>query len=270
MKLRTMHKSRQMLHAAPRAWRMQVLQVVRALAGRPQDSTTDIQQMIERLQSGVQNAVKAMHSGSAKARHSVEQAASVDGALSAAGESVARINDMTAQIATATCVVHRAQSPPLTLATVDNFPPFSYMDKGRLTGIDVELIHEMARRLDISVRIQAYPWARVMSSVKRGEVDGAFAAFDTQERQRFCLYVGMLHAEEFYLFARKDNEFPYAQISDLYGKRVGIDRGVFVSDAFEQAVAAGRIAREEVNDMGMINIRKLNAGRIDTAFVTSE
>ena len=46
------------------------------------------------------NAVKAMHSGSAKARHSVEQAASVDGALSAAGESVARINDMTAQIAT--------------------------------------------------------------------------------------------------------------------------------------------------------------------------
>ena len=168
-------------------------------------------------------------------------------------------------IATATCIVHGAQSPPLTLATVDNFPPFSYMDKGRLTGIDVELVHEMARRLDISVRIQVYPWARVMSSVKRGEVDGAFAAFDTQERQRFCLYVGVLHVEEFYLFARKGNEFPYAQISDLYGKRVGIDRGVFVSDAFEQAVAAGRIALEEVNDMGMINIRKLNAGRIDAA-----
>ncbi len=74
---------------------------VRALAARTQDSTTDIQQMIERLQCGVQNAVKAMHSGSAQARHSVEQAASVDGALSAAGDSVARINDMTAQIATA-------------------------------------------------------------------------------------------------------------------------------------------------------------------------
>lgn len=104
-----------------------------------------------------------------------------------------------------------------------------------------------------------------MHSIKSGEVDGAFAAFETEERQRFCLYVGMLHVEEFYLFARKGNEFPYAQISDLYGKRVGIDRGVFVSDAFEQAVDAGRIALEEVNDMGMINIRKLNAGRIDAA-----
>jgi methyl-accepting chemotaxis protein len=74
---------------------------VRALAARTQDSTKDIQQMIERLQSGVQDAVKAMHSGSVKARDSVERAAGVDGALSATGDSVARINDMAAQIATA-------------------------------------------------------------------------------------------------------------------------------------------------------------------------
>ena len=74
---------------------------VRALAARTQDSTKDIQEMIERLQVGVQNAVRAMHSGSAKARDSVERAAGVDGALTATGDSVARINDMAAQIATA-------------------------------------------------------------------------------------------------------------------------------------------------------------------------
>lgn len=74
---------------------------VRALAARTQDSTKDIQVMIERLQIGVQNAVKATHSGSSKARESVEQAAGVDQALSDTGDSVQRINDMTAQIATA-------------------------------------------------------------------------------------------------------------------------------------------------------------------------
>ena len=57
--------------------------------------------MIERLQAGVQNAVKATHSGSARARQSVEQAAGVDQALSVTGDSVQRINDMAAQIATA-------------------------------------------------------------------------------------------------------------------------------------------------------------------------
>ena len=57
--------------------------------------------MIERLQIGVQNAVKATHSGSSKARQSVEQAAGVDQALTDTSNSVQRINDMTAQIATA-------------------------------------------------------------------------------------------------------------------------------------------------------------------------
>ncbi|MGY4532472.1 methyl-accepting chemotaxis protein [Pseudomonas sp. TE3786] len=74
---------------------------VRALAARTQDSTKDIQNMIERLQVGVQNAVKAMDSGSVKARDSVDRAAGVDQILSESSNSVGRINDMAAQIATA-------------------------------------------------------------------------------------------------------------------------------------------------------------------------
>lgn len=74
---------------------------VRALAARTQESTKDIQSRIERLQAGVQQAVKATQSGSGKARASVEQAAGVDQALTVTGNSVQRINDMAAQIATA-------------------------------------------------------------------------------------------------------------------------------------------------------------------------
>ncbi len=44
---------------------------------------------------------KAMHSGGSQARASVERAAGVDQALSDTGDSVQRINDMAAQIATA-------------------------------------------------------------------------------------------------------------------------------------------------------------------------
>jgi hypothetical protein len=44
-------------------------------AVRTQEPTKDVLQMIERLQIGVQSAVKATHSGSARARQSVEQAA---------------------------------------------------------------------------------------------------------------------------------------------------------------------------------------------------
>ncbi|WP_417791916.1 methyl-accepting chemotaxis protein [Stutzerimonas xanthomarina] len=74
---------------------------VRALAGRTQESTKDIQLRIERLQGGVAKAVQAMHAGSGKARDSVERAAGVDQVLADTAESVQRINDMAAQIATA-------------------------------------------------------------------------------------------------------------------------------------------------------------------------
>ena len=74
---------------------------VRALAARTQESTKDIQVRIERLQNGVAKAVKAMQSGSGKARDSVEHAAGVDQVLAETTHSVQRINDMAAQIATA-------------------------------------------------------------------------------------------------------------------------------------------------------------------------
>ncbi len=74
---------------------------VRALAARTQDSTKDIQLRIERLQSGVARAVQAMHAGSGKARDSVERAAGVDQVLAETMQSVQRINEMAAQIATA-------------------------------------------------------------------------------------------------------------------------------------------------------------------------
>ncbi len=69
--------------------------------GAHQDSTKDIQARIERLQARVQNAVRAMQSGSLKARDSVERAAGVDGVLAATGDAVGRINDLAAQIALA-------------------------------------------------------------------------------------------------------------------------------------------------------------------------
>jgi methyl-accepting chemotaxis protein len=74
---------------------------VRTLAQRTQESTREIQQMIERLQGGAQEAVTAMDKGRTQAQHSVEQAARAGEALANITHSVAAINQMTGQIASA-------------------------------------------------------------------------------------------------------------------------------------------------------------------------
>ncbi len=74
---------------------------VRALAARTQESTKDIQLMIERLHAGVHNAVEAMRSGGEQASASVARAGGVSEVLDSARAAIRRISDMSAQIATA-------------------------------------------------------------------------------------------------------------------------------------------------------------------------
>jgi methyl-accepting chemotaxis protein len=74
---------------------------VRTLASRTQQSTREIQAMIERLQSGTQNVVTVMEQGRTQAEEGVSQAAEAGRALDTIVGAVASINDMNALIASA-------------------------------------------------------------------------------------------------------------------------------------------------------------------------
>ncbi|VAW85317.1 Methyl-accepting chemotaxis sensor/transducer protein [hydrothermal vent metagenome] len=74
---------------------------VRTLAQRTQESTQEIQNMIEALQSGARKAVTAMEHGRAQADVSVEQAGQAGKSLESINEMAANITDMINQIATA-------------------------------------------------------------------------------------------------------------------------------------------------------------------------
>ena len=74
---------------------------VRSLASRTQESTSEIQGMLGRLQQGADNAVKAMESSQKQARKGVEEAANAGLALDAITVAVDAINNLNAQIASA-------------------------------------------------------------------------------------------------------------------------------------------------------------------------
>lgn len=74
---------------------------VRTLASRTQQSTQEIQKMIEKLQEGSKSAVQAMDQSQDKTAHVVEEANRAGAALNTITEAVSRIADMNTQIATA-------------------------------------------------------------------------------------------------------------------------------------------------------------------------
>ena len=74
---------------------------VRSLASKTQDSTGEIQNMIEKLQNGAQQAVKVMTSSQTNSEETVQQADIAGNSLDAIVGAINVINDMNIQIATA-------------------------------------------------------------------------------------------------------------------------------------------------------------------------
>lgn len=74
---------------------------VRTLASRTQESTAEIESMIQKLQEGSKKAVKVMENGTSQAREGAAMAMEAAGSLDAIVRSVASINEMNTQIAAA-------------------------------------------------------------------------------------------------------------------------------------------------------------------------
>lgn len=75
---------------------------VRTLASRTQESTHEIQNVIEQLQSAARSAVTVMDHGKEQAKRSVDQAGATGASLEAITAKVTSITDMNQQIASAT------------------------------------------------------------------------------------------------------------------------------------------------------------------------
>jgi len=52
----------------------------------------------------------------------------------------------------------------------------------------VYIIEEMAKRLNLSIKIKLYPWKRLIVMMKSGKCDGSFSLFQIKEREAFAFY----------------------------------------------------------------------------------
>ena len=158
----------------------------------------------------------------------------------------------------------------LNVVGMENYPPFSFEQDGKMIGIDNEVIAEIGRRIGLDIEIDYLPWKRLLAHLKYGSTDAAFALFFTQERNEFALYADIepIHDGAFYLYVKKGSEFDFKQVSDLYNKKIGLQLAFSVSEAFDRAVEEKKVdilsAFSNVN-----NIELLLADRIE-AFIGHE
>lgn len=157
-------------------------------------------------------------------------------------------------------------SDTLVFSAVGDIVPIAFEENGEKKGLCYDLFLEVKKRLNLDMRIDFHPFKRMLKYLREGTIDGTIGIYYKADRKEYLIFSdNPIYWVRYSIFVEKGKEFDFAGIEDLYGKKVGIQSGWFVSSRFDEAVSEGKILVEETTE-NESNLRKLHEGRID-AFI---
>ncbi|MCC5827157.1 ABC transporter substrate-binding protein [Alkalimonas sp.] len=116
----------------------------------------------------------------------------------------------------------------------DAWEPYQYVGVGNVvTGLDVEIVHAIAKSMGCSVAMQQGTWVELLSALRDGEVDFVLGASMTDDRQQFAYFSDPYREERFILYVRRyEANMPYSTITDFVkaGHKLGIVNEYYYGD----------------------------------------
>ncbi|MGM0502877.1 MAG: transporter substrate-binding domain-containing diguanylate cyclase, partial [Bacillota bacterium] len=105
-----------------------------------------------------------------------------------------------------------------------NWPPFAYTVGEQPFGLSVDLINELAERLDIEIEYVHGTWNELLNKLKQGEIDILPSAYKTESRQQFALFTAPYYNSRT-VFVTRNDATEISNIEQLYGKVVAVPKG---------------------------------------------
>ena len=113
----------------------------------------------------------------------------------------------------------------MVVATEDDFRPFEFVEDGKPTGFDNEMLALFRKTVPFEVQQQIIPWTGLLPGVTTGKYDVAVtAAIVTKERLK-NLDFAMPIADATAYYVKRNNDDSIKSVADLNGKTVGIQAG---------------------------------------------
>jgi polar amino acid transport system substrate-binding protein len=152
-------------------------------------------------------------------------------------------------------------------------PPFVITKNGVISGIDVDIVAEAAKRIGIVVDFKLLPWARLENELKKGlgsYVDCAFSFGKNDTRKEYMNFTDTpIKLTSYVLYAKKGSFHSHVDVTALKGKKIGIRRGFIVPGNFEEMRRKNELIVDEI-DNDASNFVKLEKDRIDGVITNSE
>lgn len=152
----------------------------------------------------------------------------------------------------------------LIVGVCDDFPPYTFNKDGKVIGFDIDLVHEMAKRMTKEVQLRVMSFDMLLLELERGSIDILASGINpTPERARRVSFSRPYTSGDDLVAMTCKGSNKITNVHSLVGKRVGVNEG-YAADMFISAHEGIVVDRIE-------NVAKavlaLKSGKID-AFVT--
>jgi polar amino acid transport system substrate-binding protein len=158
--------------------------------------------------------------------------------------------------------VYGQQSKMLNVATYYE-PPYSYVVDNKYTGIHINIISLLAKKLNKQVTFIQCPFARCLSLLKNGQADAIIGLRKTEERSQFLAYLDEPFITQNFplrFYIRHDSELDISSYSDLSNLRIGTLRAATYFDEFDHDTSLNKVEVVTHNQL----LQMLIKDRIDT------
>jgi polar amino acid transport system substrate-binding protein len=145
----------------------------------------------------------------------------------------------------------------MVVATNSGWPPQSYLDdNNEMVGFDIDVSHEIAKRLGVSVSFETPEWATLTGGHWQGRYDlGVGSVTPTKSRAQVIDFAGVYYYSPYVYVVHKDSKAK--TVDDLNGKVIGVETATTSEDFINR--------RLEIDAPGLPPIQyKVTPGEVKT------
>jgi polar amino acid transport system substrate-binding protein len=141
----------------------------------------------------------------------------------------------------------------------EEYPPYNYTDGGKVTGASTEIVEEVLKRAGIDYTLKSYPWARTYKMAQDEKDVLIYSIGRSEAREKMFKWVAPIAPYNIYLFKLKSRgDVKIGTIDEAKKFNIG-----GVRDDVRAQHLQGKGFDLKVVDTDLLNVKKLNAKRID-------
>ena len=149
----------------------------------------------------------------------------------------------------------------------ENYPPFNMKQKGKVTGISVDILDIILKKLNAKITtkdIRVVPWANGYKRALKQKNTMIFVTTRTKHREKLFKWVGPIIDTQISIIALKNKHYKIDNIKQLNNYKIG----AVIDDIGEQLLLENGINKENIKSIGgtnpiRANLKKMLRNRID-------